>query len=91
MMQEAECPECGSEEIELRHWVEPGGASNYRATCDCGFEHEKSYSAREIVVSMAKGPDESYPMEYPPVGEGGLESNAELKFSPRLFLERAVQ
>lgn len=90
MMQEVECPECGSEEIELQHWVEPGGASHYHATCECGFEHEDSYSAREIAISMSSGGDQgSYPLDYPPVDRGGLEADADLKFSPRLFLENA--
>ena len=79
---EVECPECGSESIEVMQWDEPM-KSHVKAVCGCGFEHQENYTAREMQSRRVEGPVEHVMYE-----DGDYETWwSRWEFSPRLFLD----
>ena len=80
---EVECPECGSQDIEVLWWEEEW-TSIAKAVCDCGFEHREEFSNRDIVPEGGGGPLEHVMFEV----EGSLDKWwGSWEFSPRLFLK----
>lgn len=44
-----ECPECGSESIEILRWTDDMALREYaKAVCDCGFSDEESYMFEDV-------------------------------------------
>lgn len=80
---EVECPECGSDSIEVIQWDEPM-KSSVKAVCDCGVEYREDYTARDLPSgSKEEGPVEHvmYEAERDPSRWW-----SSWEFSPRAFL-----
>lgn len=82
---EIECPECGSESIEVIQWDEPM-QSSAKAVCVCGFEYREDYTARDrLSRDREEGPVEH--VLYEIAGTIPERWWSSWEFSPRLFLD----
>lgn len=82
------CPDCGSDEIEIVHW-EAEFQFHAKARCECGFSHRESYATRDMhaVTDELSAGMKGLPLEVIHNEEPGVRFRGELGFSPRKFLE----
>lgn len=91
-LNDIECPECDSPEVTVYQWSEPDRrTASAKAECSCGFEAREDYSLNELANIDRGGRLGDLPVEYVHNGEVAERWEAEIKFSPRIFLARVAK